>query len=245
VPIISVPFHQNERLPAGAIPLPSDAVTVSPELSGESFWDRLGDLTAAVASTVAAHVKAGSRPTVLSGDCLVSLGVVTGVQRAGLSPSVVWFDAHGDVHTVASSTSNYWGGLALRMVVGGDYTLVGERLGLRPVPESRVTLVDARDLDPAEAEYLATSEIRRCTVTDLAVPDGPIVLHVDVDVIDSAHVPGLLFPVAGGPSLPAVLDAMHQITDTGNVVAVDLAFPWHVSPEHEETRAELVRALVG
>jgi arginase family enzyme len=243
--IISVPFHQDERLPEGAIPLPSAAMTVAPELSGESFWRRFGVLCSAVASAVAAEVRAGSRPTVVSGDCLVSLGVVAGVQRSGLEPSVVWFDAHGDVHTVASSTSGYWGGLALRMVVGGDCSLVAEQLGLRPVPESRVTLVDARDLDPAEATYLATSEIQRCTVEDVKVPDGPLILHVDVDVIDSAEVPGLRFPVPGGPSLSAVLDAVRRVVATGDVVAVDLAFPWHATPEHEESRAELVRALVG
>src|SRR5882757_5484921 len=111
--IISVPYHQDQRLPEGSIPLPGDTVAITPELPDGQLWDRLGALYSAVASAVAEDVRGGDRPTVLSGDCLVSLGVVTGVQRAGVDPAIVWFDAHGDVHTVASSISGYWGGLAL------------------------------------------------------------------------------------------------------------------------------------
>ncbi|MFD1049157.1 arginase family protein, partial [Kibdelosporangium lantanae] len=92
---------------------------------------------------------------------------------------------------------------------------------------------------------LAASEIQRSAVEDVQVPDGPIVLHVDVDVINSAELPGLLFPVPDGPSMFAVLEAIRRIIATGDVVALDLAFPWHPAPEYAESRAQLVRALVG
>jgi arginase len=100
-------------------------------------------------------------------------------------------------------------------------------------------------MDPAEAEYLASAEIRRCTVDDVDLPDGPLILHVDVDVIDSRELPGLLFPVPDGPSLTSVLGAVRRIIATGNVVALDFAFPWHSTPEHDEVHARLVNALLG
>jgi arginase len=245
--IISVPFHQDERLAEASIPLPADAevVSVTPELVGGEIWHRLSGLYSAVAAAVAADIESGQVPTVVSGDCLVSLGVVTGVQRAGVDPSIVWFDAHGDVHTLASSTSGYLGGLSLRLVLGGDYSVVGERIGLRPLAERQAVLVGARDLDPAEAEYLASADIRRCTVDDVELPDGPLILHVDVDVIDSGDLPGLLFPVPDGPSLTSVLDAVRRIIATGKVIALDVAFPWHSAPEHSEIRAQVVNALVN
>jgi arginase len=36
---------------------------------------------------------------VVSGDCTVTIGMTAGLQRAGLEPSIVWVDAHGDLQS--------------------------------------------------------------------------------------------------------------------------------------------------
>jgi arginase len=167
---------------------------------------------------------------VFSGDCTTSFGVVAGLQRAGTDPAIVWFDAHGDVQTLETTTSGYLGGMPLRILAGYRPELIADRLRLRPVPESRILLVDARDLDPPEITYLEQSAIQRCQVADVAagsLPDGPIYLHVDLDVIDPADLPGLLYPAPGGPRLPEVAAALHRIVGTGQVAAIGLACTWH------------------
>lgn len=163
-----------------------------------------------------------------SGYCTTSLGVVAGLQRTGIDPSPVWFDGHGDVQTPETSASGYLGGMPVRQLVGGADRTVPERLGLRAVAERDVLLVDARDLDPPEREYLDRSAIRRTTVDGVvaALPDGPLHLHVDADVIDPRDVDGLLFPAPDGPRLPAVLDAVRGVLATGRVVSVALACTW-------------------
>lgn len=241
--LIHVPFHQDEPLSDDHLPgLPE--VTVSPGLPDGDTFARMRHLHRAVADAVAAHPD----PVVMSGDCLVSLGILKGLQDAGVDAGIVWFDAHGDVHTLASSTSGYLGGMALRFAVGGDAERVAQPLGLRPLPEDRAVLVDARDLDPAEAAFLAGSAIRRIDVSDVAdavLPTGPLVLHVDLDVIDPDEVPGLLYPAPGGPSSSAVLDAIAAVRATGRVVATHLSCPWH-PPQTADIprRTELVRTLV-
>lgn len=235
--MIIVPFHQDERLPDGTLPVPpGEHRIVAPELAGER-WPRLVALYDAVAGAVAA----AARPTVVSGDCLVALGVVAGVQRAGIDPSIVWFDAHGDVHTLDSSTSGYLGGLSLRLVLGAHADLVAGPLGLRPLAERDAVLVDARDLDPAESDYLATAAIRRCGVADVEIPDGPLVLHVDTDVVDAAELPGLRFPTPAGPSTDAVAAAVGRVVATGRVVALSLACSWHPGPDDGRRHALLAR----
>jgi arginase len=109
VSLIFVPYHQDERLPDGTIALPAQAevTTVAPDLPDGDLWRRLGELYDGVAEAVAGQVRTGSMPAVVSGDCLVSLAVVAGAQRAGLDPSIIWLDAHGDVHTMESSKSGY------------------------------------------------------------------------------------------------------------------------------------------
>ena len=197
---IYVPYHLDERLD-GLVDEPAD-VTVTAELPEDTdVWGRL----AVLYERVADEVSRAEAPVVISGDCTVSLGTVAGLQRKGLDPAIVWFDAHGDVQTLETTTSGYIGGMPLRVLVGYRPELIADRLGLRALDEERAVLVDARDLDPAEAEYLGQSRIRRYQIQDLELPEGPLVVHVDLDVVDGGELPGLLFPVPGGPSLRDVL----------------------------------------
>ncbi|MEJ3651660.1 arginase family protein [Actinomycetes bacterium KLBMP 9759] len=223
VTVISVPFHLDEPMPPSTFPLVPD-LTVAPDLPDGSPMDRMAVLYDQVAARVAEQV----RPLVVSGDCTTSLGVVAGLQRAGVEPAIVWFDAHGDVHTPESSLSGYLGGMPLRQHVGGSDRTVPERIGLRPVREVDVVLVDARDLEPPEEEFLAASAIHRAGVGDVgdALPERPIYLHVDLDVIDPLGLPELLYPAPGGPDLAAVADGVRAVLATGRVAAVGLACTW-------------------
>ncbi|MET8149174.1 arginase family protein [Actinoplanes sp. NPDC049668] len=247
---ILVPYHHDERLPDGGIDVKAD-VTVRPEFPDAGRWPRLAALCSATADAVAPVVAAGAVPTVLSGDCLVLSGTLAGAQRAGIDPAVVWFDAHGDLHTLETTTSGYLGGLSLRLVLGAHPDLWSGPLGLRPVAPGRAVLVDARDLDPAEADFLAgPGAVRRIPVDEVdgdAVPDGPLVLHIDVDVVDPADLPGLLFPAPGGPPASAVIAAYRRLLATGRVVAVDIACPWHPAVDDAERagRAALLADLTA
>ncbi|MFD6155356.1 arginase family protein [Nocardia sp. NPDC060256] len=224
-----VPYHLDEYLPDLDAPVTPDEV-ISPELPDvDDPWARMAVLYDTVAEQVAASIRRAEHPAVVaSGDCTTSLGVVAGLQRAGFDPAIVWFDAHGDVQTLETSTSGYLGGMPLRMLTGYGRHLIADRIGLRDIPEERAILVDGRDLDPPEAEFLRTARIRQRSVDDLGeLPDGPLYLHLDCDVIDPGDLPGLLFPAPGGPSLATVSGAIRSIVDTGRVAAFGLACTWH------------------
>jgi arginase len=93
-----------------------------------------------------------------------------------------------------------------------------------------VLLVDARDLDPAEDDYLASADVQRSTVDDLSVerlPAGPLLMNLDLDVVDPADLPGLRYPAPGGPDVPAVLRAARTVLDSGRVAALNIACTWH------------------
>jgi arginase len=243
---ILVPYHIDERLDDLDLPVAPDVtVTASADApAGADPWTTMAGLHERVADLVAAAAVRGERLVVLSGDCNTAAGTLAGLQRAGIDPAIVWFDGHGDVQTLETSTSGYVGGVSLRVLLGYRPELVLRPLGLRAVPEDRVVLVDARDLDPPEEEYLSTAAIRRCGVdavgTDV-LPDGPIYLHVDLDVVNPGELPGLRFPAPGGPSADAVARAMDTVLGTGRVVALELACTWHPG----RGAADAVRAQLG
>jgi arginase len=228
--VVAVPYHLDEYLPDLELPLhPEDAgVVVAVELPAGAPWERLAVLYEQVAESVAARVSEGE-VTVLSGDCAVSLGTMAGLQRAGLSPGIVWLDAHGDVQTPETTSSGYLAGMPLRLLAGYRPELIAGVLGLKPVPEQRIVLAGARDLDPPEEAYLAASLITTCEVAALAgarLPGGPLYVHVDADVIDPADLPGVRFPAPGGPPLAAVADAIAMLRATGRVAAIGFACSW-------------------
>jgi len=230
---ILVPYHQDEHIPGLAASLPEGwaQAEVTVELPADrAGWGRLAPLYAAVADAVAADQ--AERRTVVSGCCGVSLGVLAGLQRAGIDAGVVWFDAHGDVQTMETSTSGYLGGMPVRVMTGYRPELVADAIGLRSVAEDRVMLVDGRDLDPPEQAYLEAAAIRRSTVDGLSardLPAGPLLLHIDLDVVDPTDLPGLRFPTPGGPSAAATLDAVRRVLATGRVAAFDVAATWDPS----------------
>lgn len=226
--IIGVPYHLDEYLPGLDLPLRPSAVAPA-ELPAGAVWARLAVLCARVAGEVAGAAGRGGRPVVVSGDCTTALGTVAGLQRAGIDAAIVWLDAHGDLQTPQTTASGYLGGMPLRLLLGHQPELIATRLGLRPVPEQQVVLAGTRALDPPEAAYLAAAQIRQCEVAGLSaadLPAGPLYVHLDLDVIDPAELPGLRFPAPGGPGIAQVTAALQLLLGTGRVAAVGIACSW-------------------
>ena len=249
--VLRVPYHHDEYLPALDLPLPADE-TITAELDGGDVWAQLAVLYRLVAVRVAEAASgaagAGGLPVVVSGDCLTALGTMAGLQRAGVDAGIVWFDAHGDVQTPETTASGYIAGYPLRLLAGHRPELIAARLGLRAVPERRVVLVDARDLDPPEAEYLAVAASGRAEVTGhdpAALPDGPLYVHVDIDVVDPADVPGLRFPAPGGPAAADLARAVRSILATGRVAALGIACTWHPGHGAAARVAPYLEAALG
>lgn len=251
VSIISVPYHLDEQLPDRHAPLPAEAdvTSLSVELPETDVWSRLGRLYESVADAVELSVRAGSLPAVVSGDCTVSVGVAAGLQRAGIDPSIVWFDAHGDLQTLETTSSGYLGGMALRVLLGYRPELVAQGLGLRAPTEDRVLLVGARDLDPPEVGYLATSGVRRSTIDELSadsLPAGPLLVNLDLDVVDPEVLPGLRYPAPDGPDVRSVLNAVRTVFESGRVAALNIACTWRPGgSDPDGVRDQLVSGAVS
>jgi arginase len=136
--------------------------------------------------------------------------------------------------------------------VGRAPELFADPLGLRPVPEHNIVLADARDLDPAERDALAASQVRHIAATAGAFRAAlsglrglPVYLHVDVDILDSTEMPGLRFPAGRGPTLGDVENCLTVITATADVVAATLACAWLPGQVSRPPARDAIARLAG
>jgi arginase len=245
--LIVVPWHLDERIPA--FPVPGGAAeTVCPSLPDGPVPGRMTLLHRAVAGAVAR----AARPLLLSGDCPASLGAVAGLQSRYRDLAVVWLDAHGDFNTPAITISGYLGGMALAMLTGRAPGLFRDTSGLLPVADADIVLADARDLDPAERDALAASQVRRVPADPAAITSAlsefgrrPLYLHLDVDVIDSAQLPGLRFPSGPGPSVTQIEECLAAVCAVGDVKAACIACAWLPDRVSDRATREAITRLAA
>ena len=198
-----------------------------PDLSNPEQQLRMTRLYESLAATVAEHLASGFRPISTAGDCCSTIGVAAGLQRAGVDFLLIWLDAHGDFNTWETTPSGFLGGMPLATLVGRGEQTMPEGVGLLSLAEGRILLMDARDLDPAEKTALLESEIVRLTnVDDLIrhpLPELPIYVHIDVDIIDPREAPAMNYLAPGGPSVDELQEAFRYLARTGDIKAISMS----------------------
>jgi arginase len=238
--MLFVPYFIGERSRDAARLGPAEYV--EPALPASPPMDRVAVLYADLAQRVAS----GGESRVQAGDCMATLGVAAGLQQSGIDPHLIWLDAHGDFNTWDTTPSGFLGGMPLAMMVGlGEQTVV-EAVGLRPLAADRVWLVGARDLDPGERDNLARARIRQLEVDELAradLPEGPLYVHFDVDLLDPGEMPALDFPAPGGPTSAEVRQALDHVFAEGSVAGFSFV-GWNPDFSDAERARALARELV-
>ena len=170
---------------------------------------------------------------VLGGDCTLSLGVAAGARRfLGQPVGVVFLDANADLNVPETTPSGYLGGMALAMALGRGPRDVAAAAGADgAVSPEHVARVGFRELDPGERPALgelglalpapAARRLGMRVTSALALDgvgnaDGPLVVHLDVDVIDPAEMPAKT-NLTPGPGL--------TLQETGDLLTALLASP--------------------
>lgn len=161
-------------------------------------------------------------PIIFAGDCMASLGAVSGLN--GRDMGVVWYDAHGDFNTPETTPSGFIGGMPLAMLTGRGNLKHLQALKRKPLREKDIILTDARNLDPEELEAVKASKVNWVNdvtaMETVALPDKPLYLHVDTDIVDADEMPGSAYPESNGPSLDNVAKSLRRIMRDGDVVGI-------------------------
>jgi arginase len=226
---IGVPYFIGERIPANnavdilrasgiADELGAAWVDVKPDFA--SAPDAVTAVNQALAATLKAH--SGKFPLVFAGDCTMCIGVTSAL--AAHQPAIVWLDAHGDFNTNETTLSNFLGGMPLAALVGRDNQHWLQGVNLAPIAETDVIISDARDLDPQEGVNLRASDLTLLpNISDLLtapLPDKPLYIHLDLDVVHLDDMPAVSYPATGGSSVTDIIAALRRILRDGQVICV-------------------------
>lgn len=161
-----------------------------------------------LADAAASLIATDSRLLVLGGSCTVALGLCAAAADAGIEPHLVYVDRHLDLNTPNSTAegSLSWMGMAHALgLPGAEEPLVGlsgAKPLLQPAHLSYLGVELAAETTDWERDQVDSLGISVTTQTELvadpttaahrargALPNGPFVVHVDVDVLDFLDAP--------------------------------------------------------
>jgi arginase len=214
----------------------------------------------AVADAVADALAEGALPLVLGGDCTITLGVVAGAQRRDPTVGLLYLDGDADLATPETTGSGVLDAMGIAHLLGLADTELA-RLGAGPpmLADQRLALIGFDETDPEtfEADVLsgrpdlvrfADHQVRAdpagcatAALTALRRHASSLVVHFDVDAVDSRDLPLANYPHYGtGIPLAAAGEALAVLCGAPTLAAVVLT---EVNPGHDPSGRQLGRYI--
>ena len=218
----------------GDIVLDPNAKEGSPKLRFESEVNRANSELYKQVDKIA---KKGEIPLILGGDHSIAAGSISAVSDNFGPIGVIWMDAHGDFNDENISPTGNMHGMPLSAVCGLGPSSMSSFLKRTIVP-SRVCIIGARLLDPAEKIKLAEngvhvysisdvhtagmSEIMRSAIEICSEGTNGIHLSFDMDCLDPNAAPGVGTPVDNGLTLRETFIAMEVLSKSNKMLSMDV-----------------------
>ena len=209
----------------------AEAALSAAEATEYGGWKRLGMALGHFADIVRQNEVDGYFTVGLLATCPSMPGLVAGLQHSGSSRDpirvgMLWLDAHPDINTPETTRSGSLGGMPVAVATGRALHRMRLDAGLEPaMSDQHVVMGGVRLTDPLEQDILDNSRIEQVSVDDLrrASPavfaqldrlnriSDKLYIHIDLDVLDPAEVPGHGNKVPGGPSSRELATLFEQI----------------------------------
>jgi arginase len=227
-------------------------------------WNRYGLVSGHFADRIVDLRRDGVVPIGLYNNCNGALGMLGGLRHAGASGpqrvGLVWIDAHGDYNTPETTLSGMLGGMPVAIAAGDGLHRMRRQARIDvPLRRSELLMVAVRDTDPLEEARIVEHGLARLSTADLrerpervraeierlgALVDA-IYVHIDLDVLDPAEVPGHPLTAPDGPSSAELADALALMFAHPKTVALGLASYPHTDDPGGVTMRAIHRLVDG
>ena len=121
-------------------------------VAGIKNYNAVLQMRDAVKNEVAAAIEKGNKVVTIGGDHSIAMGSIAGVLSKYPNVGVIWYDAHTDINTEATSPSGNAHGMPLAALMGLCESGVNTK-GAKLCPKN-VYWVGARDIDKGEWETI-------------------------------------------------------------------------------------------
>lgn len=275
VSLISVPFDSarfNERMGAGPLHIINNGLIKKIEAAGDEVFYKEISVQEKFPTEIATSFKLldllrdeinkakqdRSFPIVLSGNCSATVGVAAGLTAT--DTVLIWFDAHGDCETPATTTSGFLDGMGITMLLNKSWQAFLSSHKLHSTLTGKnIVLIGARDLSQYEEEFIVANgiiwitvdEIKRSVTDKIKTIVAELIrngirhmhLHMDVDVIDPLVAPSNTYAVKNGLSKGEVFDLINSCTNELRLVSATIA-SYDPSCDTEDKMLAIINELV-
>jgi arginase len=226
--------------------------------------DAVVEVAGQVADRVQDALDRGLRPLVLGGDCTVTLGVVAGFARHRADLGLVYVDGDADLSTPATSRSGVLDSMGVAHLLGeGAPALAGIGPTTPLLHADRLLLFgyDPDELGEAQRDLAGRLAGRLWPVDrvrtaaggpaaaaaaalgELEPRVGTVLVHLDVDVVNSGDLPLANFPHFGqGLTMAETLACLEVFLASGKLGGLVVT---EVNPDHDPDGSQLPRLVDG
>jgi arginase family enzyme len=256
VDVVALLCRTSDRVPAGSSGAEALATTLagragalarligSPGTARAAPWqDDLRDARGCLldaGGVVDGALETGRFPVLLSSDCSICVSTLPALVRRLPDVRVLWLDAHADFNTPETTMSAFLGGMCLAGACGLWDT--GYGAGLDP---ARVVMCGVRDVDVAERPLLDAHGVARVDGPSQlagALAGHDVFVHLDLDVLDPAELPGAAFPAPRGFSLEGLSALLAEVAASARIVGAEITS--FTAPQHAPRFAEALAPLL-
>lgn len=211
-----------------------------------------------VADATERVVRSGRLPLLLGGDCTITLGVVAGVQRVHPEAGLAYFDGDADLSSPATTGSGVLDAMGIAHLLGiADTELARLDRSAPMLADDHLLMLGYDPGDPSAFDgaalaahpgvvhhaydtlLLAPEALAAETVAALAAGSSAVIVHFDVDVVDSRDLPLGNFPHYGtGVPLSTAAAVLRVLCSTPSLAAIVLT---EVNPSYDPSGGQLGR----
>ena len=170
----------------------------------------------------------------IGGDHTMAIATIADTLNRHPNAKVIYFDAHADINTLASSESKHYHGMPLSFITGIDrnkhFDFIRHHLKF-----GNLLYVGGRCWDAFERDLLYKKRVKHIDPKELNTEfenavtkilafagDSPIHLSFDVDCMDIKYIPSTGTAVAGGIELGIGERVLRVLKERTNIVNVDI-----------------------
>jgi arginase len=225
------------------------------------YLDEIIRISHASARLAETAIKDGQRVIGLGGDHSMTLGLVSGVSTAVQGDlGVIYFDAHGDMNTDATTPTGNIHGMQLASLMGfGTPELAQVHTKKVKFSKHNLLHIAGNDFDQAELNLVEKEGLTTYHIADillrglepllakidaLAGRVGHVYVSIDLDSIDQLYAPAAGMPNLGGLTYREIALLVAYIGQKCNVIGVDIV-EYNPLQDQDHKTAELSTELIA